>query len=121
MHILLSKSHFNRNLLHVAANCSSNVESHKVLWTIYQKFLKSDQQFLDIFKEVDDLSRNVFHIAAASSTNEVFNFMIEELEKLTTNNKIKIFLSSFCDKRTNLRQLAAKENKSLEFLSFYGN
>lgn len=118
MEILKTKSQNGRNLLQMAAHGCDNVESQKVLWKIYQESYKFDKQFVDILKEVDEFGQNVFHVAAALTSAEIFSFMFEEIEKITKMQQIKEILSKLCNKKRNLWQIAAKCNKSIKLQRF---
>jgi len=112
--ILRSKGQFGRNLLQYASSCSKEVKTHQILWKELRDSCKSDEEFIEILREVDEDGNNVLHLAASFTTSDVFEFMISELEKLTNNKEIKIILSSFGQRNTNLLQFVVTHNKSLE-------
>ncbi|KAL7012930.1 hypothetical protein ACKWTF_015110 [Chironomus riparius] len=112
--ILKSKGQFGRNLLQLAAANSKEVKTHRILWKELRDSCKSDDVFLEILKEVDEEGNNVFHLAAAFTTSEEFEFMISELEKLKNDKETKKVLNSFGLANKNLLQSAAIDNKSLE-------
>jgi len=112
--IIQSKASNGRNLLQKAASRSKNVTTFQILWKIFQDIYRVDQ-FLDIFKEVDDSSCNIFQIAACFASRRVFQFMIDDLEKFVSKNGIENFLTTLGISRKNLMQLALTQNKSLSF------
>jgi len=113
--ILKSKGKFERNLLQRAAVNSKEVKTHQILWKELRDSCKSNEEFLEILEETDEDESDVFNIAAAYTTSEVFEFMISELEKLTNNKEIiRKHLTSFGHGNRNLLQSVATHNKSLE-------
>ncbi|CAG9811044.1 unnamed protein product [Chironomus riparius] len=105
---------FGRNLLQRAAVNSKEVKTHQILWKELRDSCKSDDEFLEILKEVDEDENNVFNLAAAFTTSEEFEFMISELEKLKNDKETKKVLKSFGLVNKNLLQSAAIYNKSLK-------
>jgi len=113
--ILRSRGYRGRNLLHKAAFESKDIKTHKILWKIFQEFYKSDEIFLEILKEVDGENSNVLHIATAFTSKEIFEFMIQELEKIASNEEIRNILDKLGIENRNLLQSAARQNESIEF------
>lgn len=113
--IFTSRGNLNRNLLQIAASSSSEIKTHQILWKFQKDFCKSNDKFLDVLKSVDIRGNNVFQIAAKSTTSEIFEFMIFELEKVAKKEEIEFILNKIIHWKKNLLQIAAKHNKSLEF------
>jgi len=111
---LRSKGEFGRNLLQHAAFHSKEVKTHQILWKTFRDFCNSDEEFLDFLREVYENRNNIFHLAAAFATSEVFEFMIAELEKLTSYKETRKCLTSFGQGNSNLLQSVATQNRSLE-------
>ncbi|XP_070505848.1 uncharacterized protein [Chironomus tepperi] len=115
-----------KGLLQSAAQIynSNPVEVHQYLWEFFHKFCGSDEKFLEMLKEVDGDGRNIFQIAAEDSPCEVFGFMIQELEKLTSQNNIKEMLMNvnyFQYSYLYKLQNEAESNKSFELLQYLWN
>ncbi|CAG9800736.1 unnamed protein product [Chironomus riparius] len=92
--ILKSVGHLELNLLHSAAYESNVISQQQFLWKIYQNFYKSDQEFLKTLEEVDTFGRNILNIAAENSSNEVFEFIMQEIEKIAPLDTIKNMLKA---------------------------
>ncbi|XP_070497755.1 MATH and LRR domain-containing protein PFE0570w-like [Chironomus tepperi] len=112
--ILRSKGKQGRNLLHRAAVTSKEVKTHQILWKIFRDSCNSDDEFLEILREVEDNGDNVFHLVAIFSTGEIFQFMITELNSFGSREEIRNWLRSLGFASRNLLQSAAQENTSLE-------
>lgn len=110
--ILRSEGYFNHNLLQTAARQSKDVEMHQILWTIFRRSCKTDKEFFEILLKKDLDGNHTLLTAAASTSGEVFEFMINELDKLLPNDKIReiLFLSPL--KSNNFLLLANQVNKS---------
>ena len=63
LEILYSKGAQNRNLLHVAAGCSKEIQTHKFLWKIFKDSCKSPDEFWKILEETDESDNNILNIA----------------------------------------------------------
>jgi len=112
--ILRSKGYLGRNLLQFAAVNSKELKTNQILWKTLRDSCKSDENFLEILREDDEHGSDVFNHAAAFTTAEIFTFLVEELTKITSEDKIKkVFIKLGIGKR-NLLQAAALQNKSLE-------
>jgi len=112
--ILKSKGKFGRNLLQVAACCSKDIKTHQFLWKIFRDFYKSDQEFLEFLNQIDIENNNIFHLAAWFSSKEIFEFMIDELEKIASKEEIRNILRTLGMANRNLLQLAVINSKSIE-------
>ncbi|XP_070504898.1 uncharacterized protein [Chironomus tepperi] len=112
--MLRSRGFCIRNLLHRAAVSSKEVKTHQTLWQIFRNSCNSDDKFLEILREVDDNSDNVFHLVAIFSTGEIFQFMITELNSLASREEIRKWLRSLGFASRNLLQSAAHHNTCLE-------
>jgi len=104
--ILQSKNWNEMILLKYAARSSSSE---------VQYLCGTNEKFLEMLNESAGTGQNIFQMVVFYSSSEVFEFMIQELEKIASRDKIKEIL-----KRTNRRenqnllQLAAMSNRSLE-------
>jgi len=56
-------------LLQSAAWLSKVVEIHHFLWKLFKDFCETDEKFLEMVKEVDEVGRNILHIAAGNSSS----------------------------------------------------
>lgn len=115
LEILNSKGVEEKNLLHIAACSSKDIRTHKFLWKIFKDSCKSTDEFLKILEQTDENDNNIFNIAASFITKEILEFMDEELQKIASNDKIKELMCNLNIFMTNMCQLAAHNNKSLEF------
>jgi len=115
--IIESKGYANRNLLQKAADISTNIETHRVLWKIMKNFCGSNEIFLDFLKETDDYDSNVIFIAANFSSSLIVKFMIESLE-FASPEEVKYLLGQKTSFKRNLLQSAICLNKSLEMHSY---
>ena len=113
--ILKSKDQLGRNLLQIAVCWQKDIKIFKILWTAFRDYSKSNDEFLNILKEVDSTKNNIFHIASGFSTSEVFEYMINELAKVASIQKIRELLSTFGSTNQNLFQTANHTNKSISF------
>ncbi|KAL7013560.1 hypothetical protein ACKWTF_015465 [Chironomus riparius] len=111
---LMQKDISGSNLLQIAAKSSKEVKTHQMLWNNLQDSYKSDLKFLEFLKENDNNGNNVFHLAASSASSDVFEFMIQELEKIVPKDEIKNLLRILNNFSQNLLQLAVKNNKTIE-------
>jgi len=112
--ILESKGHNDRNLLHAAAVSSKDIKTHQILWNAFKTISNPTVEFTEYLQVVDKNDNNIFHLAACFTTRKVFEFMILELENLTTHEKIKEILTSTGLAGKNLLQSAARQNYSVE-------
>jgi len=117
--ILTSKGDIERNLIHCAAAGSEELKTHQILWQAIRDICKSDEEYLQILKQTQHLNSNVLHIAILSKTEEIFKFMIEEMERVASREEIKDILNHSCYIGANLLQLAAtSKNQCLNFHGF---
>ncbi|XP_070504892.1 putative leucine-rich repeat-containing protein DDB_G0290503 [Chironomus tepperi] len=112
--ILRSKGQKGRNILHLATIGSKEVKTHQTLWQIFRDSCNSDDKFLEILQEVDNDGSNVFDFVALFSTCEIFQFMITELESITSREEIRKLLKTLGFLNRNLLQSAAHHNTCLE-------
>lgn len=126
--ILKSKGSINRNLLQMALYASKDIKVHQFLWTVFKKLCGIPNQllfscttttgnyeeFLKILMEIDDQKSNVFHVAVAFSTSEIFTFMMKSLASLASRDEIRDILRTLSFNNRNLLQMAAGQNFSLE-------
>jgi len=103
--ILKSKNSRNKNILKIAASGKDSI--FEVLWKLYQHYFKLDE-FLLILNENDALGRNILNIAAENNYKEVFNFLIEKLDSISTPDEIKKIIINSGRYRANLLYSAAK-------------
>lgn len=116
--ILNSQDSLRRNLLQHAAVSTKELKIHQILWKIFQDSCKSVEEFLDIVTEMDKNSNQLLHTAACFTSREIFEFMIYEIEKIASMERIKHILEPLGTADRNLLQLAASYNKSLEIHEF---
>ncbi|XP_070504717.1 uncharacterized protein [Chironomus tepperi] len=112
--ILRSKGESGRNLLHLATVSSKEVKTHQILWKTFQDFCNSNDEFLEILREVDHEGNDVFNIAAIFTTGEVLQFMINELRRFASREEIRKLLKTLGFANRNLLQNAPVQNKCLE-------
>lgn len=110
--VINSEDEIRRNLLQIAVNSRKDLKSFKFLWRTFQDFC--DKDFLKIIQKVDKNSNNLLHGAAKSSTNETWEFIIEELEKIASRDEIRTILGSTGDQYENILQITATNNKNLK-------
>lgn len=102
------------NLIHLNIINKFGLTYLKILWEIFEKSCDSSMQFLDILRERNDEKNNIFQLVARFATStEVFEFMIDEFEKITTKDEIKLLLMNKNISNRNLLQSAVKQNESL--------
>jgi len=90
--IIQSKGQYNRNLLQCTANGSHKIEIFEFLWEFFHNFCKSEQDFWDVVKEVDEGGSNILNYATLNSHVDTLNFLIEKFEQKCSNEEIKIML-----------------------------
>jgi len=112
--ILNSKGQNEMNLLQTAAYESDTIE---VAWKIFRDFCETDENFIKMLKEIDEDERNILQIAANSSS-KVFEYLIQELEKIASRGGIKEMLSHKDKKDKSVLQTAAIGIKSSELHKF---
>ncbi|KAL7012229.1 hypothetical protein ACKWTF_014702 [Chironomus riparius] len=114
--ILTPKGFWKMNLLQAAAIRLKVIEIHQFLWKFFRDFCGTDEKFLEMLKEVDKNRENILQVNARwNSSSEIFEFMIQELEKITSPVEIRQMLRNLNDENQNLLQPAARRNKSSEF------
>jgi len=113
--ILNSKGFAKRNLLQTAICNSKDINLHQVLWTIFKNSKKSGKEFFDFLNEVDIYFWNVFQLAASFTTDEIFEFIIKEVEEIGPAEEIKKILANFKTWKRSLLLIAAECNKSARF------
>lgn len=119
--ILNSQDSLRKNLLQHAAVSTKELKTHQILWKIVQDSSRSHKEFLDFVTEMDKNSNQLLHTAACFTSREIFEFMIHELQKIASIERIKHILEPLGMADRNLLQLAASYNKSLEFHEFLWN
>ncbi|CAG9811261.1 unnamed protein product [Chironomus riparius] len=115
LELLFSKHQSGMNLLQTAAFDSKNIKVHQLLWKIIKNACKSDQEFLKVIQHVDMLGFNLFQIASYQATSEIFKFMLQELESLTTFEEIRKILGN---KSWTLFFHSFKLNNSLKYQQY---
>jgi len=90
-----SREKDNRNILHNAALEKQSSIIFKFLFENFHNSCKSEQEFLEVLKEVDEGGKNILRCATWKSTTYIFYFLMEELEKNYLDDEIKKMLSSF--------------------------
>lgn len=114
--IVKSTNKDGQNLLHAVAYFIKEIQVHQVLWKALFSSCQNESEFLEILKIVDNNNQNVLNIAAIYSTSEIFELMINELEKVASNFEIKNFLSHLGNLNQNLMQ-SATSKKSIKMQS----
>lgn len=110
--IIKSKIQTGKNLLQVAVCISEDLKVHQILWLTIKNSCKSNDEFLEFLESTDDDYSNVFHDAASFGSNEsYFEFVTEELTKITTTDKIKQILATSGSKNRNLLQMTSYNKK----------
>ncbi|KAL7012239.1 hypothetical protein ACKWTF_014709 [Chironomus riparius] len=112
--ILTSKGWMEMNLLQNAALWSKVIVIHQFLWKFFRDFCGTDAKYLEMLKEVDELGQNILQNAAWNLSNEFFEFMIQELEKIASQDEIRQMLGNLDKLNQNLLQSAASSNESSE-------
>ncbi|KAL7013572.1 hypothetical protein ACKWTF_015473 [Chironomus riparius] len=115
LELLFSKHQSGMNLLQTAAFDSKNIKVHQLLWKIIKNACKSDQKFLKVIQHVDMLGFNLLQIASYQATSEIFQFMLQELESLTTFEEIRKILGN---KSWTLFFHSFKLNNSLKYQQY---
>lgn len=113
--ILNSKGFAKRNLLQTAICNSKDLNLHQVLWKIFKNSITSNNELLDILNEVDIYFWNVFQLAASFTTDEIFEFIITELEQIGQIEEIRKILANTKTWKRSLLLIAAKCNKCAKF------
>jgi len=117
--ILISKDKQLRNLLQIAACKSTNTKMHQTLWKFHQESLKPYGRFLNILKETDADGNNIIHIVACHSTEQVFKFIMDELEG--SKETIRKLLKGVNNQQQNILQISAINNNRLELHNYLWN
>jgi len=113
--ILKLKSENEMNLLQAAAHGLAFIENFPFLWKLFRDCCENDEKFLEMLKEVDNCEqKNILHMAAENSSSEVFDFIIEELEKIASRSGIKEMLRNSDKENKNLLQIASNYYTSSE-------
>ncbi|CAG9811767.1 unnamed protein product [Chironomus riparius] len=110
--ILNSKGFAKRNLLQTAVCNTKDINLHQVLWTVFKNTFKSGKELLDVLNEVDIYFWNVFQLAASFTTDEIFEFIINEVEQICQIEEIKKVLANTKTWKRSLLLTAAECNKS---------
>jgi len=119
--ILTSMGEYEMNLLQSAA-CKSNVlEVHQLLWKFFQDFCGTDEKFLEMLTRVDKNGLNILHGAAQWSSSEVFEFMIQELEKIASRDKTRETLRNANIENQNLLQRVSNVEHFFKSKKFFEN
>jgi len=113
--VLTSKGEDGGTLLHIAAKTSKEISTFQILWKLFLDLSNSDQEFLKTIKELDDKNCNIIDIAAYNSTGEIFEFLLDEIAKIASQDEIRFFLKNLDNYKQNLLQMAATTNEYLNF------
>lgn len=105
--ILLSKNDKNKNLLQNAAHEVIEIQIYQILWKTIHEFSNNDQEFLELLG-------NTLHTASCSSSSEIFEFILKELNEIPKLNEIEILLNCLGEVKQNLLQSAACFQKSIK-------
>ncbi|KAL7012091.1 hypothetical protein ACKWTF_014623 [Chironomus riparius] len=114
--IISSKGPKTSNVLQTAAINSNSIEIHQILWKIIRESCKTDQEFLIILMDVDAVGRNILRLCAESNSSEIFEFFINELEKIASNEEIKKMMSHLDNNQVCLLQGLSMKNKDPKLL-----
>jgi len=89
------KNNRNQTVFEVAVqNDINNCKIYKTLWQLLRQACGTNEEFLEIISDTSQDSRNILQaVAKNDSTNEVLEFMIEELEKFDACDETKRLLS----------------------------
>lgn len=109
--ILRSKGQNGRNLLHTATSISKDDKLIAYVWNLILKSCKTNEEFLEILKDVDNIGNNLLYFAAAFAIIEIITFLIEGLEKCASKYMKKV-LSNIGQYKRNVLQAAAQQNQS---------
>lgn len=109
--IVKEKGKEDKNLLHLACK-SPNIHKQRLLWNTFQDICKSNNEFIEILKEVDINGHNVIQCAARFSISISFDYFMGELEFALFNKEIKNILSKVDNEKRNILQIAATYNLS---------
>jgi len=115
--IITSKGFENRNLLQKAADLSTDISVHQILWKIVRESCDSREDFLKIIMEVDNSNNNVLFMALNFPSSNIFDAMIHELEKFAQPKTIKMLLRLKNGYEQNLLHKSLRFNQSLEMQS----
>lgn len=107
------KNFHGRNLLMRTLETVS-FEACLYLWKYVRISCKTDKAFLSILNEKENSNGNIFNIIAHFSSSEVFEFLIGELENITSKLEIRKFLSNMNLWNRKPLQDAAYANRSPE-------
>ncbi|KAL7012253.1 hypothetical protein ACKWTF_014716 [Chironomus riparius] len=67
-----------------------------------------------MLKELNEYGQNILQNASANASSEIFEFMIQKLEKIASRDEIRQMLRNSNKLNQNLLQPAARRNKSSE-------
>jgi len=109
--IVKSRGEGGMNLLQAVAYSITKIQIHRVLWKHVSDSCQYHSDFLEILKSIDFNERQILNIAACYSSSDVFEFMIEQLEKIASSHEIIHMLSHINKLNQNLLQ-SAVWNKS---------
>lgn len=84
---LQSKNEWNRNFLHFSAQYVKDLQVHKIIWDTYCKMLP-EQKIKELLKQRDLQKNSILKNYAEYSTKEIFDFMIQEFERLKLVDEI---------------------------------
>jgi len=93
-----------QNLLHIILVESKNVKMHETLWTFVCSIFKDDKEFAQFLINTDDEGNNILQLAIIWSTEQIFNFIIGELEKIPSNIKDPLIINVLVNNSNNQKQ-----------------
>jgi len=111
--ILRSKRSQECNLFHHASFLPCDIQFYKFLWKTIQKSCKSNKEMLEILDEVNNNSINGFNALVCYQSGEIFEFSINETEKIASIIEIRKLMTNLNLFKRNLLQSAAFQNNDL--------
>ncbi|CAG9805191.1 unnamed protein product [Chironomus riparius] len=104
-----------KNYLKIARKINKKVSKSQNATIGSPQFYKMSYNSNDInqiiFNEFDISSKNLIRCSACHTTGKIFEFLIQELEKITTKEELKVIFGL----SGNILQLAVKNNKNVDF------
>ncbi|KAL7011662.1 hypothetical protein ACKWTF_014378 [Chironomus riparius] len=112
--ILITKGNLEANLLLLAAKHVKIIEIFKFLWNLVCEIFKSDEDFKKFLMQRDFSSDNFIHYVVKHSNVDIFEFIIEQFERLSSQEDIQKLLKMPGKANYSLLQSAAEHNLSLD-------
>lgn len=114
MKILNLKTPNGNNLLHINIIKKFGLFYMKLIWEIFENSCENANDFVDILKKKNDEKNNIFQLEARfSKKTEIFEFFVNEIERISSKYEVKLFLKNKDISKRNFIQSAVKQNESL--------